>query len=150
MRIDDYVDPAEDHLQQLLEMLAHEGMEELRHSCAGLSADEVRDWGRKYETQLGQLAIFPARERSVLLAEFPDARERHLLLIMAAYRTQCGVRWLRLASDHAVDPSIDIHPLTMMSRAAEAYSQIAADEIAIWPFDDGTDPLNEGLLDDDE
>lgn len=72
-----------------------------------------------------------------------DATERHLMLLAAAHMARSGLAWLQAASTSAADPSVQIHPLTMMLRAAWASEELIHSYPSLWPFDDGHDPFDE-------
>ena len=145
MKIDRYVSATEPHLRLVAEALESEGREALAHSLSELGWERLARLGEERPDLVHDLAIAHPRCWAGMLKQIGKPQHRHGYLILACYRLRLGHAWLTCAADRGADTSIDVHPLTMTMRAAEAAQALLSASTAMWPFVDGLDPLGEDL-----
>lgn len=147
MKIDHYEQEVFRHMVEWLEFVEREGMDALRDSLALGGKQRLALFAADNPALIHNLAVARSNNRAALLGQLPDQRSRHMALILALHRIRLGYAWLHSASSFGADTSVDVHPFDMMMRAADSAERFASGPPSLWPFDDGTDPLEEGILD---
>jgi len=142
MKIDHYVQGAFREMLWWQDQLSEADVDAVRSTASEAGAECVRAMICAEENASLALLVRPEAERVATLSGLAP-RDRHLTLLAAAYIARSGYAWLLAASDSAADPSIDVHPVTMLLRARHAATRFEELRPTLWPFDDGTDPFGE-------
>ena len=145
MKIDRYTDVVQKRRVRFEEWLQSNGTADLARSLSELGTAGLDQLKCQHPDLIHDIAIAQPGEWPNILHRIPDEATRSALLILALHHLRMGEAWLTCAAERAADTAVDIHPLSMAMRAAEAADQFLADVPAIWPFDDGRDPLGEDL-----
>ncbi len=143
MNVDKYCDAAFFEVGWYLDALQAEDVAAVLRSAAATDADAMHAMIDQRGNELREIMVLPEGERAATFLRMTDATERHLMLLAAAHMARSGLAWLQAASTSAADPSVQIHPITMMLRAAWASDELIRSYPSLWPFDDGHDPFDE-------
>ncbi|MCX7284364.1 MAG: hypothetical protein NTX28_10025 [Novosphingobium sp.] len=130
--------------------IEREDMEALKHSCELLGREGIRQFALRNDELLLELIGLPPKAREQAVQDAPSQLLRHSLLLCAIQRVQCAVHWLFHAKEMA-----DLHYLKMpdhrlTQQAANDYLRFVELHPPFWPYEDGTDPLGEGLQNEDD
>jgi len=135
-----------DELDWWKSQIDQEGRAAVRLSCLEIGIQEMRQFSSDHAQLLTKALGTDKRLRESLLRKAPDKRSLHALLICAHFRLLCACMWIETAGPYARD--------YLEGRASRNRVQVAASVVGdflenlptYWPFDDGTDPLEEDLL----
>lgn len=143
MKVDDYHDAVLREVEWYVDALGDEDPAALLSSAEATGAEALYAMLQERGNELREIMVLPKAERAAIFRQMSDARERHQMLLAAAHMARSGLAWFQAASTSAADTSIQIHPITMMLRAAWAAEELLHRYPSLWPFDDGNDPFGE-------
>lgn len=145
MRIDRCSEQGYAELEWWQARLEREGRAALRDSCVALGRSGLERFLRQNVATIDRyLGITPAR-REAALKKIGDPLALHAFLLCARLRLYTACRWIDLSGRFAEDHLLGKASRDRVKQALIAQDEYLQDYPTFWPFDDGTDPLGEGL-----